>query len=97
MIYVYLQQRFIVPEHYQDYYFGKMGTYLKEFRSRKATLVLEAYDNLQGKEREKKLAQLMPTSMTVSEWKKFVKRVNSTEFRNQNARSSFKAYHPSHA
>ncbi|XP_026405304.1 uncharacterized protein LOC113300297 isoform X2 [Papaver somniferum] len=75
------EQRFIVPEYYQEYYFGKMGKYLKEARSRKATLVLDAYDKLQGEEREKKLAQLMPTSMTVSEWEKFVKRVNSTEFR----------------
>ncbi|KAI3932313.1 hypothetical protein MKW98_025033 [Papaver atlanticum] len=76
-----LGQRFIVPENYQDYYFAKMGAYLKESQSRKAVLVLEALDQLQGEEREKRLSKLMPTSMSVSEWETFVKRVNSSEFR----------------
>ncbi|XP_026377961.1 uncharacterized protein LOC113272324 [Papaver somniferum] len=76
-----VEQRFIVPEHYQDYYFAKMGAYLKESRSRKAGLVLEALDQLQEEEREKRLAKLIPTSMSVNEWETFVKRVGSHEFR----------------
>ncbi|KAI3906337.1 hypothetical protein MKW98_013291 [Papaver atlanticum] len=63
------------------YYFSKMGAYLKEARSRKASLVLEALDQLQGEEREKRLAKLMPMSMSVNEWETFVKRIDSAEFR----------------
>lgn len=59
-----VEQRFIVPEHYQDYYFAKMGAYIKESRSRKSGLVLEALDQLQGEEREKSLAKIMPTNMS---------------------------------
>ncbi|KAI3873481.1 hypothetical protein MKW98_008133 [Papaver atlanticum] len=77
MIYIYLQQRFIVPEHYQDYYFAKMGAYLKESRSRKAGLVLKALDQLQGEEKKKRIAKLMPTSMSVNNGK----RVGSAKFR----------------
>ncbi|XP_026407739.1 uncharacterized protein LOC113302979 isoform X1 [Papaver somniferum] len=72
--------RFIVPEYYKDYYFSKMGTYLREARSRKAGLVLEAFDQLQGEEREKRLDKLMPRTMTVREWEDFVKHVDSAEF-----------------
>ncbi|XP_026452947.1 uncharacterized protein LOC113353625 [Papaver somniferum] len=61
-----VEQRFIVYEHFQDYYFSKMGAYLKEARSRKDGLVLEALDHLKGEEREKRLANLMPTSMSVN-------------------------------
>ncbi|XP_026439658.1 uncharacterized protein LOC113338454 [Papaver somniferum] len=43
-----VSNRFIVPEYYKDYYFSKMGTYLREARSRKAGLVLDALDRLQG-------------------------------------------------
>ncbi|KAI3953639.1 hypothetical protein MKW98_017463 [Papaver atlanticum] len=81
-----IEQRFIVPEHYQDYYFSKMGAYLKESRSRKAGLVLEALDQLQGEEREKMLAKLMPTSMSVNEWETFVKHVGSVEFRSKGSK-----------
>ncbi|KAI3905849.1 hypothetical protein MKW98_006483 [Papaver atlanticum] len=73
--------RFIVPEYYKDYYFSKMETYLREARSRKAGLVLDALDRLQGEEREKRLDKLMPKTMTVREWEDFVKHVNSAEFR----------------
>ncbi|KAI3912055.1 hypothetical protein MKW98_007582 [Papaver atlanticum] len=76
-----VEQRFIVSEHFQDYYFSKMGAYLKEARSRKAGLVLEALDQLRGEEREKRLAKLMPTSMSVNEWETFVKRIDSAKFR----------------
>lgn len=79
--YFYLQQRFIVPECFKDYYISKMGTYLKEARSRKAGAVLKVLDNLQGEEREEQLEKLRPTSMTVNEWEAFVKYVNSPEFR----------------
>ncbi|KAI3927314.1 hypothetical protein MKW98_008016 [Papaver atlanticum] len=61
--------------------FSKMGTYLREARSRKAGLVLDALDRLQGEEREKRLDKLMPKTMTVREWEDFVKHVNSAEFR----------------
>ncbi|XP_026438994.1 TNF receptor-associated factor family protein DDB_G0272098-like [Papaver somniferum] len=43
--------RFIVSECYKDYYFSKMGAYLREARSRKAGLVIDALDWLQGEER----------------------------------------------
>ncbi|MCL7025294.1 hypothetical protein MKW94_027947 [Papaver nudicaule] len=76
-------QRFIVPEYFKDYYISKMGTYLKEARSRKAGKVLNVLDNLQWEEREKELENLRPTSMTVNEWEAFVKYVNSSEFRVQ--------------
>ncbi|KAI3916982.1 hypothetical protein MKW98_016716, partial [Papaver atlanticum] len=76
-----VEQRFIVSEHFQDYYFSKMGEYLKEARSRKAGLVLKVLDQLQGEEREKRIAKLMLTSMSVNEWKTFVKRIDSTKFR----------------
>ncbi|MCL7051813.1 hypothetical protein MKW94_019824 [Papaver nudicaule] len=79
-------QRFIVPECFKDYYISKMGTYLKEARSRKAGAVLKVLDNLQGEEREEKLEKLRPTSMTVNEWEAFVKYVNSPEFRVQRLR-----------
>ncbi|XP_026390567.1 uncharacterized protein LOC113286065 [Papaver somniferum] len=61
-----VEQRFVVPEHYQDYYFAKMAAYIKEFRSSRAGSVLEALDQLQGEEREKRLAKLIPTSMSVN-------------------------------
>ncbi|XP_026440277.1 uncharacterized protein LOC113339092 [Papaver somniferum] len=73
--------RFIVPECYKDYYFSKMGSYLREARSRKAGLVLDALDRLQGEEREKRLEKLMPRTMSVREWEEFVKHVDSAEFR----------------
>ncbi|KAI3870155.1 hypothetical protein MKW98_011596, partial [Papaver atlanticum] len=73
--------RFIVPEYYKDYYFSKMGSYLREARSRKPGLVLDALDRLQGEEREKRLDKLMPRTMTVREWEDFVKYVNSAKFR----------------
>ncbi|KAI3850448.1 hypothetical protein MKW98_000258 [Papaver atlanticum] len=76
-----LGNRFIVPEYYKDYYFSKIGTYLRENRSRKAGLVLEALDRLQGEEREKRMEKLMPKTMTVREWEDFVKHVDSVEFR----------------
>ncbi|MCL7043694.1 hypothetical protein MKW94_003815 [Papaver nudicaule] len=79
-------QRFIVPECFKDYYISKMGTYLKEARSRKAGAILKVLDNLQGEEREEKLEKLRPTSMTVNEWEAFVKYVNSPEFRVQRLR-----------
>ncbi|MCL7051695.1 hypothetical protein MKW94_011370 [Papaver nudicaule] len=79
-------QRFIVPECFKDYYISKMGTYLKEARSRKAGAVLKVLDNLQGEEREEQLEKLRPTSMTVNEWEAFVKYVNSPEFRVQRLR-----------
>lgn len=70
-----------MPECFKDYYISKMGTYLKEARSRKAGAVLKVLDNLQGEEREEQLEKLRPTSMTVNEWEAFVKYVNSPEFR----------------
>ncbi|KAI3863755.1 hypothetical protein MKW98_031347 [Papaver atlanticum] len=73
--------RFIVPKYYKDYYFSKMRTYLREARSRKDGLVLDALDRLQGEEREKWMDKLMPRTMTVREWEDFVKHVNSAEFR----------------
>ncbi|KAI3938756.1 hypothetical protein MKW98_011908 [Papaver atlanticum] len=76
-----VMNRFIMPEYYKDYYFSKMGTYLREARSRKAGLVLDALDRLQGEEKEKRLDKLMPKTMTVREWEDFVKHVNSVEFR----------------
>ncbi|MCL7045931.1 hypothetical protein MKW94_007702 [Papaver nudicaule] len=79
-------QRFIVPECFKDYYISKMGTYLKEARSRKAGAVLKVLDNLQVEEREKQLEKIRPTSMTVNEWEAFVKYVNSPEFRVQRLR-----------
>ncbi|MCL7049585.1 hypothetical protein MKW94_023852 [Papaver nudicaule] len=79
-------QRFIVPEYLKDYYISKMGTYLKEARSRKAGKVVNVLDNLQGEEREEQLELLRRTSMTVNEWEAFVKYVNSPEFRVQRLR-----------
>ncbi|KAI3959813.1 hypothetical protein MKW98_029850 [Papaver atlanticum] len=76
-----VMNRFIVPEYYKYYYFSKMGTYLREARSRKAGLVLDALDRLKGEAREKRLDKLMPRTMTVREWEDFVKHVNSAEFR----------------
>ncbi|XP_026378150.1 bromodomain-containing protein DDB_G0278469-like [Papaver somniferum] len=76
-----VSNRFIVPEYYKDYYFSKMGTYLREARSRKAGLVLDALDRLQGEEQKKRLEKLMPRTMTVREWEEFVKHVDSIEFR----------------
>ncbi|KAI3908803.1 hypothetical protein MKW98_029353 [Papaver atlanticum] len=73
--------RFIVPEYYKDYYFSKMGTYLREARSRKAGLALDALDRLKGEARERRMDKLMPRTMTVREWEDFVKHVNSAEFR----------------
>ncbi|XP_026430211.1 uncharacterized protein LOC113326770 [Papaver somniferum] len=90
---------FIVPEYYKDYYFSKMRTCLREARSRKAGLVLEALDQLQGEEREKRLDKLIPRTMIVREWEDFGKHVNSAEFERQktkNATSSFKLYHPTY-
>ncbi|KAI3948477.1 hypothetical protein MKW98_019227 [Papaver atlanticum] len=40
-----VQMRFIVDDFYRDYYYGKMGCYLKEVRSRKAGKIL-ALDEL---------------------------------------------------
>lgn len=61
-----------------------MGTYLREARSRKAGLVLDALDRLQGEEQKKRLEKLMPRTMTVREWEEFVKHVDSIEFRVSN-------------
>ncbi|MCL7030765.1 hypothetical protein MKW94_010296 [Papaver nudicaule] len=58
-------QRFIVDDFYKDYYVSKMGTYLKEARSRKAGVILKAFKDLEGEAREKRLAEIQPTSMTV--------------------------------
>ncbi|XP_026417050.1 uncharacterized protein LOC113312516 [Papaver somniferum] len=84
-IWAVVQQRFVVDEFYKDYYVGKMGCYLKEYRSRKAGKIL-ALDELDKEEREKKLAALKPDNSTVNEWKEFVKHVCSEEFRTKRFR-----------
>ncbi|KAI3959317.1 hypothetical protein MKW98_018907 [Papaver atlanticum] len=54
---------------------------VREARSRKAGLVLDALDRLKGEARDKRMNKLMPRTMTIREWEDFVKHVNSAEFR----------------
>ncbi|XP_026416149.1 uncharacterized protein LOC113311536 [Papaver somniferum] len=79
-IWAIIMQRFIVDDFYKDYYLEKMGSYLKEARSRKAGKIL-ALDELEEEEREMKLVALKPENDIVNEWEEFVAHVRSEEFR----------------
>ncbi|XP_026421850.1 uncharacterized protein LOC113317958 [Papaver somniferum] len=74
------QMRFIVNDFYKDYYYGKMGCYLKEARSRKVGKIL-VIDELEEEEREKRIKELKPQNMSDNEWEDFVETVCSEEFR----------------
>ncbi|KAI3922797.1 hypothetical protein MKW98_006928 [Papaver atlanticum] len=73
-------QRFIIDDYYKDYYVRKMGSLLKEVRSRTAGLVLGAF-LLDEEKREERMAVIKPQNMTTREWEEFVKYVCSAEFK----------------